>query len=261
MKNMVDYKPRIAWRLSGLRDSDGVLVGTDITQEWLLPWWWSNYQKHNSMPVAFIDFGMSSEKKDWCKARGELIPLRLINDFVKEKKDTLPKAAQILEQHFGKDFWDSRPILFKKPFACLKTPFLRTIWVDIDCEVRGSIQPLFAYADGEIGIGLVKDRLQPHTSYPIYNSGVFVFRRKSWAISQWARACVESNDLFPTDDHVLAHLIANKKVAVSEMPSQYNWFYSYKEPASPVVIHWLGKSGKNLLRIQIANSNLQENFS
>lgn len=252
---MADYQPRVVWGNSGLRKTDGILVGSDITQEWLLPWWWANYQKHNSMPVAFIDFGMSPQMKGWCSARGELIPLRLLDDFVKEKDETAPLAIKILEQHFGKEFWSSRPILFKKPFACLKTPFLRTIWIDIDCEILGSLHPLFAYADDRSRMGIVKDRLQPHTSYPIYNSGVFVFQRESKAISEWTRACIQENGLFPTDDHVLAHLIHNKKVAIAEIPSQYNWFYSYKNPENPVVVHWLGKAGKNLLRIQISHNN------
>ncbi len=30
--------------------SRGVLVASDQTLEWMLPWWWRHYKKHNNFP-------------------------------------------------------------------------------------------------------------------------------------------------------------------------------------------------------------------
>jgi hypothetical protein len=53
----------------------GIIVGCDANQEWLLPWWWDHYCKHNSYPVAFVDFGMSEAALAWCQEKGQCISL------------------------------------------------------------------------------------------------------------------------------------------------------------------------------------------
>ena len=83
MKDQEDYRK---WRSGNFKQMDGIVVGADLTQEWLLPWWWSHYSRFNSLPVAFIDFGMSDEMKKWCQERGELIPLPVADIFVAKRK-------------------------------------------------------------------------------------------------------------------------------------------------------------------------------
>src|SRR5690606_10167073 len=106
---------------------DGVLVGSDLTLEWALPWWWERYKTYNTHPVAFVDMGLCFEMKEWCKQRGELIRLKIV-DFTEEVE---PKLAQEWEEKTGTQFWGSRGAWFKKPFACLSSPFERTLWIDI----------------------------------------------------------------------------------------------------------------------------------
>jgi hypothetical protein len=84
--------------------ASGIIVGSDQTQEWLLPWWWKNYARHNTYPVVFVDFGMSLEKKAWCREHGTLVPLRIF-DFATESTDIAPTLVQEWEHQFGTTFW------------------------------------------------------------------------------------------------------------------------------------------------------------
>lgn len=253
----IKYSRFLNWRTSNLREEDGVIVGADISQEWLLPWWWKNYRKHNSHPVAFVDFGMSFEKKDWCRERGEFISLRIFDDFVAEKNDIAPENVHLWETDIGTFFWGCRSAWFKKPLAFLQTPFRRSLWLDLDCEIRNSIQKLFEYADSKSGIGLVHDfdNILSDLSYPMYNSGVVPYRRNLPLIIEWARNCLEKNADFSGDQEVLSHMIAMKKIAIAEMPRIYNWSRLQEETGEEIIVHWHGNHGKRVIQSQI---NLEE---
>src|SRR5580692_7422515 len=137
---------------------DGILVGADVSQEYLLPWWWDHYSRHNSFPVTWIDFGLSEQMKDWCREKGELISLKICSELfmatqdevsIKENSD-LPFEIQIRPKYINpfqedSDLWKARHIWFKKPFALLQSPYKRSIWLDCDCEIRGNIKELFDY--------------------------------------------------------------------------------------------------------------------
>lgn len=252
------YERFLNWRSSGLRNEDGIIVGADITQEWILPWWWNHYRKHNSYPVAFVDFGMSSEKKDWCRERGELIPLRVFDDFVKERANVDPTVVHFLEVEFGKEFWACRTVWFKKPLAFLQTPFQRTIWIDLDCEIRGSVQKLFDYANLNSGFGIVKDQCDTffNTDYPIYNSGVISYRRNLELVVEWAQNCIEHNCAFRGDQEVLSYLISKRKIPISEISPQYNWNRIQKDHKDSIILHWHGVYGKYVIRNQITVEEL-----
>jgi hypothetical protein len=256
---MMGFYP-LAWNSSLTQASDGVLVGADITQEWLLPWWWEHYSKYNRSPVAFIDFGMSFEKKDWCRNHGKLIPLRIGDDFIKQKSEIDPAMTKKFEDQFGENVWTYRSIWFKKPIACLSTPFLRTLWIDIDCEIRGPIDPLFSYVDQGPEISLALDQWFPFTEHPLYdhpfyNSGVIVFRRTEFIV-RWARECFEKNELFHSDDAVLSSVIAEESSPVYLLPPQYNWSRLQKEDKEAIVLHWHGKHGKEVIRMKMHLSQL-----
>lgn len=193
---------------------DGVIVGSDLTQEWALPWWWERYRAHNNYPVAFIDLGLSLQMKDWCRQRGQLILLKVV-DFT-EKVD--PKLARGWEAFSGTQFWESRGAWFKKPFACLKSPFERTLWIDTDCEIRGSIKPLFSYASRPLGLAVVRDPFDLFKPYPTYNSGVLSFRTANPLLQEWADSCLELHPHFQGDQDVLAFFLSKKGIQADEIP-------------------------------------------
>ena len=41
------------------------LTGCDEANEWMIPWFVSNYMEHNDVPLLFADFGVSSEFLDY----------------------------------------------------------------------------------------------------------------------------------------------------------------------------------------------------
>ena len=48
--------------------TEGILVGSDLNQEWLLSDWYSHLRKFNpDIPIAFGDLGMSEEGRGWCE--------------------------------------------------------------------------------------------------------------------------------------------------------------------------------------------------
>jgi hypothetical protein len=209
-----------------------------------LPWWWNHYSKHNSHPVAFVDLGMSFEKKQWCKNHGELIPLR-VADFAAEEHEIDPALTHYWDEGFGKTLWDERRAWFKKPLACLKSPFDQTIWIDVDCEVRGSLSPLFGKS-----FAIAKDFLQYQPDYPIYNSGVISFSQNHPLLQKWAEWCMQKNHLFRCDQEILSHLIVQHH-KVEELPPEYNWTRCQGDNPNAIVYHWIGPKGKTLIRHQI----------
>lgn len=168
-------KSYLKWSEGGI-NCDGIVVGSDITLEWLLPWWWENYRKYNDFPVIFVDFGMSRDMKKWCKERGAVIRIPPIELFVAEKKEIDPSLKLEWEKKYGCSVWEDRKAWFKKPLACLQSPYHRSIWVDLDCEVRGSLRELFSCCHLSSEIAVAKERPHPIHKTIIYNSGVVVFK-------------------------------------------------------------------------------------
>lgn len=256
----MSYERFLNWRTENLREEEGVIVGADLAQEWLLPWWWKHYQRQNVHQVAFIDFGLSFKMKEWCKQRGELISLRILSSFVKEREEMDLSLTRYLEEEFGKSFWECRNVWFKKPLGFLLTPFRKTIWIDLDCEVRSSIDPLFSYADAPEGLALAKDLCDSliQYEYPIYNSGVVVFRRNIEQIRRWARGCLELNQNFRGDQEILSYLIAQNEIPMIEFPGQFNWSRCQNENEGAAILHWHGVYGKYVIRHQMNMDELNQ---
>jgi hypothetical protein len=240
------------WRADGLREEDGIIVGSDQTLEWLLPWWWDNYRRHNAFPVTFVNFGLSLEMKKWCQERGELIGLSIFDLEITEKEEIEPSIACEWELNFGKNFWQNRGAWFKKPLACLQSPYRRALWIDLDCEIRSSLKEIFSHADHPSGIGLVKDYEQPSSSpYPLYNSGVIAFRRGLPLIQEWGSQVFVRSQLFPGDQDLLSQMIHEKSMRISEMDPRYNWSRRCEDNSDAVICHWHGDFGKCVIRHQI----------
>jgi hypothetical protein len=221
-----------------------------MTQQWILPWWWRHYEKSNDHPVTFIDFGMSDEAKSWCRERGTVVRLALPDIFVAERHEIDASSIDKWENTFGTDFWIRRNGWFKKPMACLLSPYQKTIWIDLDCEVRSSIKPLFAHADHPSGIALAKDIHDPLSNGKGYNSGVIVFKRGLPLIEKWADEALKSNHLFAGDQDILTKLIFDHELTISELPLIYNWSRCSGENPDAAIYHWHGRHGKTV----IANS-------
>jgi hypothetical protein len=233
------------------RSVKGILVASDEKLEWLLPWWWARYEAHNDLPVAFVDFGMSHFGRSFCKTKGALISLDFQANFTH-----LPPNPQEKEEMFGKSLWKKRGAFLKKPFAALSSPFEETLWLDIDTEVLGNLDPLFGRGEdvslafepvASMEIGREKKFL--FEDEILYNSGVILFRKDSPLIEKWAQAVLEQGNQFFSDQHVLSRLIYKEKTRIGHLHENYNWRMSQGMNPQAKIIHWVGDWGKQYIRL------------
>ncbi|MBI3236108.1 MAG: hypothetical protein HYZ48_00085 [Chlamydiales bacterium] len=241
---------------------EGVLCGADKHQEWLLPWWWSRYTDHNSYPVAFCDFGMSPGARAWCKERGEVIDIACDTKWVVPVDHALMERIDITQNFYKKNLSKSklypdsvsrmRKAWFKKPFAFLETPFQKTVWIDLDCEILASLSFLFDLCQKEDFLGLVREPDRSHLplfdSQILYNGGVIVYSQNLEKIRIWAQEAILLNGQFFADDHVLSHLISRNRWEVDEIPEVWNWRVSYGMNLNVQIVHWMGDGGKEIIK-------------
>jgi hypothetical protein len=239
--------------------SCGVIVGCDQRQEWMLPFWWENYSSHNFFPVTFVDFGFSDECRAWCQEKGSLLTLSV--------QDTLPVSASVAkhwERAYPSQFWwDKRQFWFSKPQALVLSPYERTIWLDVDCEVLDSLSPLFDQIGTSSAIFLAKEPDEVEKKdreekiilpgETLYNSGVIGFRKGSDRIKEWAEAAITLQNEFVGDQNLLSRLIYLKKWHVEELDPIYNWRVDRGYNQKAKIIHWVGEVNKVLLSIKAAH--------
>ena len=238
--------------------SQGVLVATDTLQEWMLPWWWENYSRFNSYPVAFVDLGMTDDAKTWCQEHGTL--LALPHTLHLKKEETPSETAAQWERCFGTTFWPSRPSWFLKPLAMMQSPYCKTLWLDLDTEVKASLAPLFQEEHElamvpepeyskihDIAHGLI------HENEKLFNSGVVLYKAKSSAMAIWAQAALKDAPYFWSDQHVAARLHYQNKLTIQELPTPYNWRFAQGQNPDAVIIHWVGHMGKEYIRLRLHN--------
>jgi hypothetical protein len=233
---------------------EGILVGCDCNQEWLLSWWWEHYSRHNTYPVAFVDFGMSEKASAWCREKGQHISLP--PDRIVLKK--LPSRRKALwEKRLGSGFWHARPAWFEKPFAFFRSPFAFSCWVDLDCEVKGALDPIFATLSLGAEIALVrepestqkKDRKQK-LIFPdevSYNSGVVAFRNDAPVLQQWTEIASQQNDKFISDQNALSRAIYIHRPRLIELPPVYNWYKNQHPNPHAVIVHYFGSHKLEIL--------------
>lgn len=222
----------------------GVLVGCNKSQEWLLSWWWEHYSRHNQFPVAFADFGMTQEARSWCAERGSCytVPAVTLHAVPPDKK-------ALWEARAGDGIWPMRPAWFQKPLAFIRSPFPITCWIDLDCEIRSSLEPLFNLFSFGYEIGLVaepahvqeNDRRQNIVSPGEinFNSGVVAYRTDAPLIQRWASAAIEENHHFMGDQNLLSRLIYEMKPQLLQLDPIFNWKADLGENEQALILHYV----------------------
>jgi hypothetical protein len=214
---------------------EGIVVGSDEVQEWLLPWWWKYYSLHNDYPVAFVDFGMSKKAKAWCRQKGTLIPF---------SKRSFPKATPNLAKEIG--VWRTtnypkwRRMTLQKPFAMMLSPFDTSIWIDLDCEICESLSPLFKNFPKKKHFAAATDR------HDKYNSGLILFRKNSPILAKWALHCKSAP--FKGDDFALNDLAEKEPLDIELIPRAWNWLMTNGFHPLAKVCHWASEGGKNFIK-------------
>lgn len=243
-----EFEKLIQWS-PDLEASEGIIVGCDWKMQTMIPWWWKHYRKHNNLPVAFIDFGLSGTMHKYCKTKGRVINLWIPKYLLKNrypipntlKKEISPKELRRLKLE--------RATYFHKPFAMLKTPFKKTVWIDLDCQINGSIAPLFHFCGHEIALTPMSPYKHQNPTQSkkntekrvIYNSGVVCYQKGDPTISQWAAESVCRPEWYYGDQDVLNELIWDEKVKVKSVPNRYNWIVKeWGQNPNAEVIHYAG---------------------
>ncbi len=236
----------------------GVLVGADCHQEWLLPWWWERYSElKNAFPVAFIDFGMTDSAKQWCAARGEIIPfsfdfsltipeevyLNALQNWEKLRNSSLWKKA------YGPSLATMNPYGFKKLQACLFSPYQNSVWLDLDCEILRPIDYLFSQCSAHAEISLCRDFKMEHLREgKFYNTGVIAFRHGSHIMQKWAEISTRRCGCFWREDLILSTFSKKCNFSINELPSIYNWHIYLGLNMNAVIYHWSGEWGKAYIK-------------
>lgn len=221
-----------------MKTKQGILTGCDTRHEWMLKWWWKSYKKTNTHPVTFIDFGMSKAAKIWCAKQGEVIPLR--------KKHLMPAPAWISSYAYIK-----RQTWLSKPAALLKTPYEKTIWIDMDAEVKRPLNDLFTLCP-EKTFALCyelpfraqaerKSQLIPKKA-PSFNTGVIVYPRKAPLLTLWEKETRKTSSL--GDQDLLSRLIFEKNISIELLPSKFNKIHPMVDEGEVVIYHYASKLGQ-----------------
>ena len=221
------------------KDDFGIIIGVDKNQEWMLEWWWENYFRHNDYPVLFADFGMSPRGLEFCRSKGEI-----------------SKRVEL----------DDTP-WFKKAFGCLQSTFKKSLWLDTDCEVRGSLKPLFDLPAGHEFSAAI-DRGTPQKWYDalpkdmvVFNSGTLVFSHGEPVIQKWALMTLLMLTLepakgklkIPTGDQEIFGLAVRHYAPERMKPIPIEMVRLRIEPdrveyGECIVKHWTGAHGKKRIK-------------
>lgn len=204
----------------------GFIVGCDKEQEWLLPWWLDNFTRHNWHDVVVFDFGMSKRMRRKASAWFDrVIGLR-----------TLSKG------------W------FNKPVAIAASPFDLSVWMDLDCEVRGDLGGLFYHASKGFAVApdkyarsLPSVREQPWAKDAWFNSGVVAFSKQSPVPREWLSA-MAGRGTIRGDQEVLASIWPKVEKRVYALPRKYNNLRLEGLKDDALVWHHTGPLGKMHIR-------------
>jgi len=249
-------------------DNLGILVGCDVNLQSLLPWWWKHYSKHNTLPVAFANLGMTEKGINFCKERGMVFPVHPKQQITRKSKLS-PKIITSWENYGGKHLFNYRKAWLKKAYALFKSPFQKTIWIDIDCKVQGNLLSLFSLLDksdiamtkdfGEslrsllsklkdkdpaISLDLQEFMLPRLPEEVIYNSGVIVYRTNVPFFTYFKKSIQEYEPILPGDQDWISRAVYLYNPPIVTLPQLYNWSHYWEENSLVQILHFHGFEGK-----------------
>ena len=202
------------------------VTGCDENHEWMLEWFFKNYKKHmKDVPLVFANFGLTP-------------------DGLKKVRENVHAVMNL--KTFDEEGW------FKKPMSMIKCPSKKTIWIDLDCEIRDDISNLFNMLKPNM-LNMVEDKPWTMRGQELWhNSGVVGFIDKPTILYDWAKA-IRDNPV--QGDQEVLHLLLNpitKIKYINDIPNEYNVLRLQVETdgyaGAIKVMHWTGQKGKNKIR-------------
>ena len=204
---------------------EAFLTGCDANHEWMLEWFFKNYQKHVKSPIVFANFGLSEDG------------LKTVRKYAHAVMDLTKTSEQ---------GW------FKKPLSMLKCPAKKTVWIDLDCEIREDISDLFQKLVVN-KLSMVEDKPWTKRRQELWhNSGIVGFIDKPVILYKWVEAVKDNPQV---GDQEVLHSILNpitKIGNINDLPNEYNVMRlqpeldNYNGPIK--VMHWTGPKGKEKIK-------------
>ncbi len=233
----------------------GILTGCDSRQEWLLPWWWRHYQATNTLPVTLFDFGLTTSARSWCERRMEVGSFPPPYSLFKPK-EALDPALPWLRRVPGY-VWSMRPIWFTKAFCLEQAPYTHNLWLDIDCEVKADLAPLFSNNLRHRSFGLTRDAARYEQAFHQtgalrprvvgYQAGVLLFHCRSSLVNAWIRRCYHACNREFSEQSALSHLLHQTAHPFALLPKEANWLFPDTAPSTALVVHHSGAFAKRRL--------------
>jgi hypothetical protein len=244
-----------------IKEKKGILIAFDKSMQPLLLWWYKCLRKYSLLPIAFVSLGVSKKVEKWCKNHGYFIQDEKFISYLKK----VPVLDEYKKKWFGlikTDVEQIRPYWFAKPIAMMHTPFEKTLYLDIDCEVLYPLDEIFAYLN-DSEIVLCKDMSEINffkkSSEILFSSGVIVYKNKSRIISKWAKKALEYNCEFLGDQDLLSRIIHVYKYNLKILEMFWNWPVVLGKNKEVKIYHWSGnKKIKLLEKIQEDKELLEE---
>jgi hypothetical protein len=220
----------------GMKLNKCFMTGCDSVTEWQLPWFIDNYNKHCNVPLVICNFGMTEHMLD------SISPFTVID------------CTDVQSRSTG---W------FGKPLAMSRTPAAKTCWLDTDCQVMQDPEGLFDYIRPN-KLLMAVDR--PWSDNPSrnqwgkwHNSGVVAFEGRPSLLTEWYHQCKIANQR--GDQETLYWMMGGDELRritfIEDLPAKYNVLrldigkpYC---PAKPVIMHWTGQKGNDVIRKQLRN--------
>jgi hypothetical protein len=223
-----------------------VLTGCDKKYEQNMPWWIYRYRQHCNKPLIFADFGLSDAARE----------------YVTNNVDFVVDVNKV-----GAGFhWGLKQ---KAYYKCLDlAKYL--LWMDQDCEINGSLEPIFSLMNSENDFCISKD-INP-LRYPNENvlfenqmqAGLFLTSPRNEVFLQW----YESLEAEPNDQKGISQIIFSK-YKNSQFIKNIPWDLHcprllleqqlFLTKKIPNVIHWTGTIGDEILRSRIIMDLFSEN--
>ena len=206
---------------------EAFVTGCNAAHEWLLPWFFKNFKKHCKKPLIFSDFGLSH------------VGLAIVRENC---------HAVMNLTHAEERGW------FKKPLTMLKSPSKKTVWLDLDCEVKDNIDDIFNLLEPN-KLAMVEDKpWSLRRGHKWHNSGVVGFIDKPVILSQWAGAVRKNHDKEVGDQEILDKILSpiTKISYIQDLPNEYNVMRLQVEKDNYQgkirIMHWTGEKGKIRIR-------------
>lgn len=219
-----------------IRYEESVMVGCIPDQEDLVPWWFENYEAHNDRPVVVADFGVSPECREFLSGH----------------------AAEIIDMtDIPIEGW------LRKPFAILRCPSKKILWLDLDTEIRDDVGVLYRFCEGGsfgISTDLIINKEKPARWFihcPIdttfYDTGnISVEHGNPW-VPRWAKVIADRPAGYWKGDHEPLSTLWKENDFFPHIYPQTLHRYAYEGPNVPglVVVHWCAARGKQIVREMI----------